>query len=69
MANPAKGLLGELIDSVEQDIRALELHLESIRKAVNGDPNFMSKDSSSLRKAHLQYRVLLSVLKEEEKAI
>ena len=56
--------IDELISSVEEDVEAIEMQLVALApdKIVRVDSQ---RESSSLRKLLLQYKVLLSVLRDE----
>jgi hypothetical protein len=64
MPKRTKNLIHELIRSVEEDIEAIEMQLAAVasNKIVRVDSQ---RESSSLRKLLLQYKVLLSVLRDE----
>lgn len=64
MPKRTKNLIHELIRSVEEDIEAIEMQLAAVAsdKIVRVDSQ---PESTSLRKLLLQYKVLLSVLRDE----
>jgi len=64
MRRPVKTLLNELIESVEEDISAIEIQMLSMAadKVVDIDSQ---RETSGLQKSLLQYLVLLSVLRDE----
>jgi hypothetical protein len=64
MVNQIRILLHELIESVEEDLKAIEHQLRSTTDDKTVDINSHG-GISSLRKVRLQYEVLLSVIKEE----
>jgi hypothetical protein len=68
MLKPVKTLLNELIESVEGDIRSIELQLLSMGAEKIVDIHSHG-EATSLHKALLQYLVLLSVLRDEAKRL
>jgi hypothetical protein len=69
MSDSTKKLIRELIESVERDIGLIESHLDVMKAVQALDPKKPSRYQSSLQKCHLQYSVLLSVLKDEERVL
>ena len=66
MVNQIRILLHELIESIEEDLKAIEHQLRSTTDGKAVDINSHA-GIASLRKVRLQYEVLLSVIKEESR--
>lgn len=66
MVKQIRTLLHELIESIEEDLKAIEHQLRSTTDAKTLDIHLYG-GRPSLRKVRLQYEVLLSVLQEESR--